>query len=102
MKLGLPHRRPAGPDARGRSPTGRPAEGFELLEIACWPRGGGERRRYAGVSHIDVDDLDRPARAIRAMLDRHGLDISSLAYYPNPLHPDDGTARPRQRAPAAR
>ena len=24
--------------------------GFEALEIACWPRGGGERRRYAGVT----------------------------------------------------
>ena len=32
--------------------------GFEMLEIACWPAAGGERRRYAGVSHIDVEKLD--------------------------------------------
>ena len=62
-------------------------EGFESLEIACWPAGGGERRRYAGVTHIDVDSFD-PA-AVRDVLDRHGLEISSLAYYPNNLHPDD-------------
>jgi sugar phosphate isomerase/epimerase len=63
------------------------AEGFEALEIACWPAGGGERRRYAGVTHIDVDSFD--PGAVRDLLDRHGLTISSLAYYPNNLHPDD-------------
>jgi sugar phosphate isomerase/epimerase len=65
------------------------ASGFQALEVACWPSGGSERRRYAGVSHIDVDALDgRRARGIRDMLDRHGLAISALAYYPNPLDPD--------------
>jgi sugar phosphate isomerase/epimerase len=63
------------------------AEGFESLEIACWPAAGGERRRYAGVSHIDVESLD--AGAVHELLGRHGLEISSLAYYPNNLHPDD-------------
>jgi sugar phosphate isomerase/epimerase len=63
------------------------ANGFEMLEVACWPASGGERRRYAGVSHIDVDSFD--PGAVRDMLDRHGLEISSLAYYPNNLHPDD-------------
>jgi sugar phosphate isomerase/epimerase len=63
------------------------ANGFQTLEVACWPSGGGERRRYAGVSHIDVDSLD--AGAVRDVLDRHGLAISALAYYPNNLHPDD-------------
>src|SRR5438132_13890622 len=63
--------------------------GYQALEIACWPAGGSERRRYAGVSHIDVDRLDAPgARAVRELLDRHGLAISALAYYPNPLDPD--------------
>jgi sugar phosphate isomerase/epimerase len=61
--------------------------GYEMLEVACWPAGGGEKRRYAGVTHIDVDSFD--AGAVRATLDRHGLEISSLAYYPNNLHPDD-------------
>ena len=67
------------------------ANGFEMLEVACWPAGGGERRRYAGVAHIDVERLD-PGK-VRDVLDRHGLAISSLAYYPNNLHPDPGERR---------
>ena len=65
------------------------ANGFETLEIACWPAGGGEKRRYAGVSHIDTENLDAGgAAAIRELLTARGLGISSLAYYPNHLHPD--------------
>ena len=30
--------------------------GLECVEVACWPKGEAERR-YAGVSHIDVNDL---------------------------------------------
>lgn len=60
--------------------------GFEALEIACWPSGGGERRRYAGVCHIDVENFD--PKAVRRLLGRHNLEISSLAYYPNNLDPD--------------
>lgn len=59
---------------------------FGMIEVACWPAVGGERRRYAGVSHIDVDRLD--VGRVRDVLDRTGLEISSLAYYPNNLHPD--------------
>ncbi len=33
------------------------ANGFESIEIACWPRSTGPTRRYAGTSHIDVADL---------------------------------------------
>src|SRR3954452_5345234 len=61
-------------------------EGFQALEVACWPAAGGEKRRYAGVTHIDVDALD--VDAVHATMERHGLAISSLAYYPNNLHPD--------------
>ena len=65
------------------------AHGFETLEIACWPAGGGEKRRYAGVSHIDAENLDAGgAAAVRELLTSRGLGISSLAYYPNHLHPD--------------
>ena len=60
--------------------------GFQMLEVACWPSSGGERRRYGGVCHIDVERLD--AARVHDVLDRHGLEISSLAYYPNNLHPD--------------
>jgi sugar phosphate isomerase/epimerase len=66
-------------------------EGFEMLEVACWPAAGAERRRYAGTSHVDVTNLD-PGR-VRDVLDRHGLEISSLAYYPNNLHPDANERR---------
>jgi sugar phosphate isomerase/epimerase len=47
-------------------------------------RGG---RGEAGVTHIDVDSFD-PA-VVRDVVDGHGLQISSLAYYPNNLHPDE-------------
>ena len=62
--------------------------GFGMLEIACWPVGKKDRR-YGGVSHIDVAALDAAgAREINALISDHGLEISSLGYYPNPLHPD--------------
>ena len=68
--------------------------GFERLEIACWPRSHAERR-YAGVTHIDVASLDREqADRITAMLQQHGLSISSLGYYPNPLDPDPAVSGP--------
>jgi sugar phosphate isomerase/epimerase len=69
------------------------AEGFQMLEVACWPAAGGERRRYAGTSHIDVTRVD--AVEVRELLAKHALEISSLAYYPNNLHPD---ARERRAA----
>ena len=31
--------------------------GFASVELACWPYGKAARR-YAGVTHIDVDSLD--------------------------------------------
>lgn len=62
--------------------------GFQAIEIACWPPGKATRR-YAGVTHIDVVELDKPkAKDIRKMLDGFGLTVSSLGYYPNPLYPD--------------
>ena len=65
------------------------ANGFEALEVACWPASEGAVRRYAGVCHIDVERLDDGgARELAAGLERRGLSISALAYYPNPLDPD--------------
>jgi sugar phosphate isomerase/epimerase len=62
--------------------------GFETVEIACWPVEKAARR-YAGVSHIQVDELTpAKAKAINTMLSQKNLSISSLGYYPNPLHPD--------------
>ena len=68
------------------------ANGFESLEIACWPPSKGPSRRYAGTSHIDVTDLsDSRASEIVAEVASHGLTISGLGFYPNPMHPDRET-----------
>jgi sugar phosphate isomerase/epimerase len=65
------------------------ANGFESLEIACWPRSAGEGRRYAGTSHIDVADLsDDRARSVADEVRGKGLVISGLGFYPNAMHPD--------------
>ncbi|MGR3483723.1 MAG: sugar phosphate isomerase/epimerase family protein [Paracoccaceae bacterium] len=67
------------------------AEGFEALEVACWPPAGADRRRYAGTSHVDVRDMTAARGSeITGMLADRGLTISGLAYYPNPLHPETG------------
>jgi sugar phosphate isomerase/epimerase len=59
--------------------------GFGTLEVACWPLTKSDRR-YGGVTHIDVDTLDKSgAREIAALFDDTGLEISALAYYPNIL-----------------
>lgn len=63
--------------------------GFSALEVACWPASGGEKRRYAGTSHIDVQDLSQGrGDEIKAGLAEQGVSISGLGYYPNPLHAD--------------
>ena len=62
--------------------------GLECVEVACWPKGKAERR-YAGVSHIDVDTLDDEKCAhILDYCQKKGVEISSLAYYPNTMDPD--------------
>lgn len=69
------------------------AEGFECVELMCWPRGGAERR-YAGVTHVDVDGLDEAAaKRVLTLVREHEVTISALGYYPNPLAPDPGEAR---------
>lgn len=71
------------------------ASGFEVLEIACWPRATGPTRRYAGTSHIDVANLsDSQATEIVDELAGKGLSISGLGFYPNPLHPDPAVREP--------
>ncbi|MFA3916754.1 sugar phosphate isomerase/epimerase family protein [Ruegeria hyattellae] len=63
--------------------------GFAALEVACWPASGGEKRRYAGTSHIDVDGLTADEGGdIKTALGEQGIEISGLGYYPNPLHAD--------------
>jgi len=62
--------------------------GFACLEVMCWPKGLAERR-YAGVTHINVDHLDdAQVKEINELLKEKGVYISGLGYYPNPLDPD--------------
>jgi len=61
--------------------------GFKCLEVACWPAGKAERR-YAGVSHIDCERVcedDAYAAYVKDLVASRGLEISSLAFYPNVL-----------------
>lgn len=64
--------------------------GFACVEVACWPLGKAERR-YAGVSHIDVDRVledDEYAKHILSYSREKGVEISALAFYPNTLDGD--------------
>jgi sugar phosphate isomerase/epimerase len=63
-------------------------EGFDCVEVMCWPPGGAERR-YAGVTHLDVTGLsDGAAERVCELAVTRGVAISGLGYYPNPLDPD--------------
>ncbi len=62
--------------------------GFQLLELMCWPVGQSERR-YAGVTHVDVIDFTKSkAIKIKSLMKKHQQEISGLGYYPNPLSSD--------------
>ena len=62
--------------------------GFRCVEVACWPQGKAERR-YAGVSHIDVSELDDVKAAyILDYCKQKNVEISSLAFYPNTMDAD--------------
>jgi sugar phosphate isomerase/epimerase len=66
------------------------AEGFDCVEVMCWPTDATDQRRYAGVTHIDVAKLDEQAvLEVKALTREHGVGISALGYYPNPLAADE-------------
>lgn len=68
--------------------------GLDCVEVACWPAGKAERR-YAGVSHIDTENLTKEqAEEYKAYAAEKKVAISALAYYPNPL---DENLEKRQR-----
>jgi sugar phosphate isomerase/epimerase len=63
-------------------------EGFACVELMCWPPGKAERR-YAGVTHLDATNFtDDTAAHVRDLVRIHGVNISGLGYYPNPLDAD--------------
>jgi len=62
--------------------------GFSCVEVACWPKGKAERR-YAGVSHIDVENMDNQRAAeIIQYCKKKKVELSSLAFYPNTMDSD--------------
>ena len=68
------------------------ANQFKCVEIMCWPVGKAERR-YAGVTHINIDELDDAGIAeIKTILKKNNVYISGLGYYPNPLDEDQAQA----------
>lgn len=69
------------------------AERFACVEVMCWPVGRAERK-FAGVTHVDVTRFTRSAAAdVLGKAARHGVSLSALGYYPNPLDPDPEAAR---------
>jgi sugar phosphate isomerase/epimerase len=61
--------------------------GFDSLEVMCWPVGKAERR-YAGVTHIDATNFTQAdAERVKGLMSQYNIGISSLGYYPNPLTP---------------
>ena len=67
--------------------------GFSCVEVCCWPKGKA-LRRYAGVTHIDLNGLTE--EKMKYYVDyaaSKGVEISSLAYYPNPLDGDEEAAK---------
>ncbi len=62
--------------------------GYECVEVACWPVEKASRR-YAGVTHINIEELDEAKiRHIHDYCEQKGVAISALAYYPNVLTED--------------
>jgi sugar phosphate isomerase/epimerase len=67
-------------------------EGFSSVELMCWPSGKSDRR-YAGVTHLDVSNISAGSvAAVRELMSAHGIAISGLGYYPNPLSADAAEA----------
>ncbi len=58
--------------------------GYQCVEMMCWPPGKADRR-YAGVTHINVEGDPAP---LRRLLEQSPVQVSGLGYYPNPLSPD--------------
>ena len=69
------------------------AKRFACVEIMCWPVGKAERR-FAGVTHVDVAGFTQTqADDVNALCAKHGVSLSGLGYYPNPLDPDSVAAK---------
>ncbi len=67
--------------------------GFSCVEAMCWPVGKAERK-FAGVTHVEVTAFSATkADDVNALCARHGVSLTALGYYPNPLDPDPAVAK---------
>lgn len=67
--------------------------GYDCVELMCWPAGKAERR-YAGVTHVSVEDFDEAAATrVHELASRYGITISGLGYYPNALSANEEESR---------
>jgi sugar phosphate isomerase/epimerase len=68
------------------------AEKYQCVEVMCWPSGGPDHK-FGGVCHLDIDGFTQTqADDTLAMCAKHGVAISALGYYSNPLAADEGEA----------
>ncbi len=66
--------------------------GYDCVEVMCWPQGKATRR-YSGITHINIAELDDSGiAAIAELSNRYGVSISGLGYYPNALSRDAAEA----------
>lgn len=60
--------------------------GFQCVEVACWENAKGSERRYAGVCHIDTEEMTKEkAKEIQKKCKEKNVEISSLAFFPNTM-----------------
>lgn len=61
---------------------------MHCVEVMCWPAGKA-LRRYAGVTHIDVENLSKEkAEDYLDYAAKRNVEISALGYYPNTMDQD--------------
>ena len=62
------------------------AQNFEALEVAAWPDLGD---RPFTATHLKAESFDESqAEQVRSLFEQHNLELSSIAFYDNNLHPD--------------
>src|SRR5215212_5372251 len=68
------------------------SEGYQCVEVMCWPSAK-EDRPYGGTCHIDVNRFTQSqADDVRALCEKHNVQISALGYYANALSEDENEA----------
>ncbi|MCF0228707.1 MAG: sugar phosphate isomerase/epimerase [Parasporobacterium sp.] len=73
------------------------AVGFKCLEVCCWPVGKAVRR-YAGVTHINLNESDNDRLAYyKKYAEDKGIEIAALGYYPNAMDADREAAEVAQK-----